>query len=851
MVMPYTSFAAKKVEKGGTFAKVREHLAFFMVAVNGLILTLISFFVASVFVERMILEEKERVQSSVERIVSTDFSKVDNDLGFLNSMVSNIEEGVALNNHIRKLTNYSPLYRAMQGGYIKDVYYVGADMNPAKSVSIFHKMSGVSSNTPLQDILAHLKSSGIDYSNGTNFTFIDDKAINRPYRLSDRPDIMARDLMLIRKVTNPSNSNDTGYLLVIVDNGGEGIYSGLQKLGGISLFVVTTEGSQDPLYRWSKRDDEFYKSSMLFTSERMIGDTKVVVRGTIDPTAQMALLSTVPWLLLLFLGTLTIFIMIFVWKSQSSSRILEKMYVELEHKNSELGVEVNERERLNHVLRKSERENKAIINAISDVIFEISLSGDILFLNDAWQKLTGNAVDDSIGQNLFEMINPKDQDEQRKAVSQLIKGLRPGYRVMTSIRTAEGKLRAIEMTVSMVRMDENRAMRVVGSFTDIEERQRAQWALSEAERKYRSIWENSANGIAQISIDGQIMSANPAFAKLFGFDTPEIMMHEVQNAHKQLFENAQDRMKILNIIREEKIQEEHEFLAVRRDGSKFWIKESTRPVYDEHEALVYYELGIEDVSKRKDAEMRLQEAKRESDIANRAKSEFLANMSHELRTPLNSIIGFSEIIRNEVFGPVEPRSYWEYARDIHESGKHLLSIINQILDISKIDAGDRELRETRVDMKKVLKSTLDLMSPKIKEAGLLMPEPDFSHLPSIIGEESAIRQMLNNILSNSIKFTPSGGQISLSAEVDEQGDMRISVTDTGIGLDQTEIERVTSRFGSLDGRLSKSSYGLGLGLSLVSSLMRLHGGRVEIISSKGIGTTVTMIFPKERIDKAR
>lgn len=849
--MPYTSFSAKKVERDGLLFQIREHLAFFMVAINGLILTLISFFVATVFVERMILEEKERVQSSVARIVTADFSKVDNDLGFLSSMVMNVEEGVQLSSHARKLTNYSPLYRAMQSGYLKDIYFVPGDMSAAKSISIFHKTGGVSSNTPLADILAQLKSGTADYSNSTNFSMIEDKALNKPYRLGDRPDIMARDFILIRKVTNAFNANDTGYILVVIDNGGEGIYSGLQKLGGVSLFVVTSNESQDPLYRWSKRDDEYYKSSMMFTSERMIGDTKVVVRGTIDPTAQMALLSTVPWLLLLFLGTLTIFIMIFVWKSQSSSRILEKMYVELEHKNSELGVEVNERERLNHVLRKSERENKAIINAISDVIFEISLSGDILFLNDAWQKLTGYAADDSIGQNLFEMINPKDQDEQRKAVSQLIKGLRPSYRVMTSIRTVEGKLRAIEMTVSMVRMDENRAMRVVGSFTDIEERQRAQWALSEAERKYRSIWENSANGIAQISIDGQIISANPAFAKLFGFDTPEVMIHEVQNAHKQLFENAQDRMKILNIIREERAQEEHEYLAVRRDATKFWVKESARPVFDEHGALVYYELGIEDISKRKDAELRLQEAKRESDIANRAKSEFLANMSHELRTPLNSIIGFSEIIRNEVFGPVEPRSYWEYARDIHESGKHLLSIINQILDISKIDAGDRELRETRIDMKKVLKSTIDLMVPKIKEAGLLMADPDLSNLPSIIGEESAIRQMLNNILSNSIKFTPAGGHITISAEVDEQGDMRVSVTDTGVGLDQNEIERVTSRFGSLDGRLSKSSYGLGLGLSLVSSLMRLHGGRVEIISSKGIGTTVTMVFPKERIDKAK
>ena len=262
---------------------------------------------------------------------------------------------------------------------------------------------------------------------------------------------------------------------------------------------------------------------------------------------------------------------------------------------------------------------------------------------------------------------------------------------------------------------------------------------------------------------------------------------------------------------------------------------------------MYFEGSIEDITKRKDAEIQLQEAKRESDMANRAKSEFLANMSHELRTPLNSIIGFSEIIRNQVFGPIEPQSYWEYARDIHESGKHLLSIINQILDISKIDAGDRELKESRVDMKKLVQGVVELAMPKIRDAGLTMPEPDLSTMPMIIGEEVAIRQILTNIISNSIKFTQAGGRISLGGEVDDKGGFRLSVTDTGIGLDQVEIKQVTSKFGVTDGRFSKSTSGIGLGLSLVQSLMRLHGGEVEILSQKGIGTTVVLVFPKERI----
>ena len=206
------------------------------------------------------------------------------------------------------------------------------------------------------------------------------------------------------------------------------------------------------------------------------------------------------------------------------------------------------------------------------------------------------------------------------------------------------------------------------------------------ERRYRSIWENAASGIYQMSMDGRLISANPAMAHIFGYDSVDVMLREVQNAHNDLYVQPNERMRILKTLRHDTAADIFEFQSFRRNGQKIWVQETIRNVLDEHGLPSYFEGSVEDITKRKDAELQLQEAKRESDMANRAKSEFLANMSHELRTPLNSIIGFSEIIRNQVFGPIEPNSYWEYARDIHESGKHLLSIINQILDISKIDA---------------------------------------------------------------------------------------------------------------------------------------------------------------------
>ncbi len=826
----------------------KGHMAFSMVLINGLILTIASFLVANMFVNQMLLEENERVQTAAEKIIEAGTQKLENDLGMITSLFRDVNSQETLSDRALKLQTYDPLIKNLDSGDIHCVFYVD------KTLSIEHL-------TPLyernKDDLAHIVDESlkviekykdeISRQSGRFVLLIDNDAIQLK-KVQELPEVYAKNMLWVQPINHIKDHEQGGFIFAVVKADQKSLFSGLTDLKNISNYIVLNKETGSTLYKWS-RDGSYENIGKLnINLEKRMASSTSLIKGTFVPTSQISLLKIVPWLILVFLGGVTGFVLLFMWKSQISARFLEEMYSTLEQKNSELGNEIHERERLNHVLRKAERENKAIINAISDVIFEISLSGDILFLNDAWQRLTSIPAQQSLGKNMFDLIHPKDQEEQKKAVSQMIKGLRTGYRVMTSIRTFEGKYRAVEMTISMIRMDENRSMRVVGSFTDIDERQRAEWALTEAERKYRSIWENSAHGIYQVTQDGQIISANPAMARIFGYESPEAMMREVRNSHLELFLNPNERMKKLRALESDHAQDVLEYSAIRKNGEKFWIQETIRPVFDEQGSMVYFESGIEDITKRKDAESQLQDAKRESDIANRAKSEFLANMSHELRTPLNSIIGFSEIIRNEVFGQIEPRSYWEYARDIHESGKHLLSIINQILDISRIDAGDRELREARLDMKKLVGTTIDLMLPKIKEAGLFLPEPDLSSLPNLIGEEVAIRQMLTNILSNSIKFTPEGGHITVSGEVDDQGELRLSVTDTGIGLDEFEIERVTSRFGSIDGRLSKSAYGLGLGLSLVHSLMRLHEGRVEIISQKGIGTTVTLVFPRKRME---
>lgn len=803
------------------FIDMKDKLTFIIVAVNGLVLTVAIFLILNFFVSQTLNEDISQVSSEAKKVIALGEEEVYEALGTYASIISSVgqddgatnrllvQRAVANNKEAVPLASIYLLQQKEDKWSILELYQTDKVARQIDNVTLVKSF-----------LQTRAKYAGSEEGN----------------------DVVDKKNFVFYKTISPQS-----YLVGVSPVQASTIFLKLRDIPNIDMVEITDGEDGAIVFRWENTDGERDFSKTDIRGWLPIGKTNFGMSIVYRQSSQIALLKTVPWTLLMVGLLITAIISIFMKNSGESGKSLEMVNRELEKKNQELGSEISERERLNHILRKAERENKAIINAISDVIFEISLAGEILFLNEAWSKLTGLDVTQSIGRNLFELIHPKDQDDQKKAVSQLIKGLRPSYRVNTSIKSADGKYRAVEMAISMIRMDESRNMRVVGSFSDVEERQRAEWALVEAERKYHAIWENSASGIYQISYEGKILSANPAMANIFGFENPEIMGREVQNAHAELFVNAPERMKLIKGADASLMREVHEFEALRKNGQKVWVQEIIRPVFDEHGALKYYEGTIDDISKRKDAESQLQAAKRDSDMANRAKSEFLANMSHELRTPLNSIIGFSEIIRNQVFGPIEPQSYWEYARDIHESGKHLLSIINQILDISRIDAGERELKESRIDMKKLVRGTLDLLMPKIRDAELTLQEVDYSPMPVLIGEEVAIRQILTNIISNSIKFTPVGGRITVAGEMDDRQNFRLAVTDTGIGLDAAEIKRVTSKFGVTDGRLSRSTSGIGLGLSLVQSLMRLHGGEVEIFSQKGIGTTVVLVFPKARM----
>ena len=251
---------------------------------------------------------------------------------------------------------------------------------------------------------------------------------------------------------------------------------------------------------------------------------------------------------------------------------------------------------------------------------------------------------------------------------------------------------------------------------------------------------------------------------------------------------------------------------------------------------------ISDISALKERELALSTAKEEAEAANRAKTEFLANMGHELRTPLNAVIGFSEIIAGEMVGPVGQPSYKEFANDIMRSGRHLLEIINDILDFAKCEGGSLEIMPEPVEAQTAMAQAVEFFARDAERGQLtLTVAPDEAGL-WLVADPLRLRRILHQLVSNAVKFTPAGGRITLSARRDGTGSVALAVADTGIGMRAEDIPVALSPFSQVDSSLSRRYEGTGMGLPLCKSIIELHGGRLEIVSAPGQGTTVTVLL---------
>jgi signal transduction histidine kinase/CHASE2 domain-containing sensor protein len=259
-----------------------------------------------------------------------------------------------------------------------------------------------------------------------------------------------------------------------------------------------------------------------------------------------------------------------------------------------------------------------------------------------------------------------------------------------------------------------------------------------------------------------------------------------------------------------------------------------------------YIYTFQDITARKRAEEAQIRATEQAEAANRAKTEFLATMSHELRTPLNAVIGFSEIMKTEALGPLGTPQYKEYMEDIHASGAHLLAVINDILDMSRIEAGEMKPAEERMEIARVVNAAVRLIAERATKGRVALKADLPADLPSLYADERMIKQILLNLLSNAVKFTPEGGRVTTGATVQTDGGISLWVADTGIGIAAEHMEVILQPFGQADSRLERKYEGTGLGLPLVKAMVELHDGTLEIASAKGEGTTVTAHFPPIR-----
>jgi PAS domain S-box-containing protein len=520
---------------------------------------------------------------------------------------------------------------------------------------------------------------------------------------------------------------------------------------------------------------------------------------------------------------------------------------------------------------KSREQFRVIFEESPDAILIVSIEGIVLQINAAVTRILGYTDEDLTGNPFSRFFPPQSEFELTAWKKNLT--VRGAVFEAQEFVCADGGICPVDLTATMIPWENHRAILV--TLRDVRERKAAEETIRRSEQKYRLLAENVGDVIWVLNRELKMVYVSPSVERLLGY-TPEEMkrmpLTEVmtESTHGRMIQMLNDSLAKAkaggqNGGRRMEIQQ------LRKNQTPVWVEVITTPLRDANGNLTGI-LGVtRDIDDRKRAETQLQ--KERADLARRVseqtadlrranaqlarsarlKDEFLAGMSHELRTPLNAVLGMTEALQEEVYGPLTEKQVKSLKR-IEESGRHLLSLINDILDLSKIEAGKFQPEMTPVRIADTCEIGLRMIRQAAHKKSITVDsivDPDVGY---IRGDERSLKQIVVNLLSNAVKFTPEGGRIDLEVAGDrEEGVVRIHIIDTGIGISREDADRLFQPFVQLDGALSRKYEGTGLGLSLVSRLAEIHGGGVSVssIPDKGSRFTVKLPWNPEDTQKER
>ena len=416
--------------------------------------------------------------------------------------------------------------------------------------------------------------------------------------------------------------------------------------------------------------------------------------------------------------------------------------------------------------------------------------------------------------------------------------LAPLERLLASIR-GPGKTAPVDWPAK----DELGA--VIGAYNEmIGEIENHQTALGNSEERFRGTFEGTAVGMAIVENDGRYSLVNEALCEILGYSESELLaMTFLDVTHPDDRDGSKRRSE--EFLSGDLDHRTVEKRFARKNGETLWAMVSVSKIRDFRGNILHTVRQVQDITERKHAELNLRDARRAAETANAAKSVFLANMSHEFRTPLNSINGFAEMMAHEMLGPL-PDHYKEYAELIHTSGIHLLQIISDVLDMSKIEAGKMDLNEEPVDVATVVDEAIALIDGQASRNNVTLVRR-FGAVHGLLADPLRLKQAVLNLLSNAVKFSPAGTvTVSIDPSPDGSG-LCIAIADTGIGMTRENIALALQPFGQAeDQAFTRRFEGTGLGLPLAAQLIHMHGGAIHIESRPDAGTTVTVTFPPER-----